>query len=161
MRFGATLQLWFVRKSRFPAMYKRQRLRPLQTFSASHLEPKPPWKLESPSASTSLEFESSPSTSTSTTLFEKELLPPGPLSKGTSVKWLPLLFRIVWIVAPVESRSQLRITEHFIRLIDICHLLCRLLFRDPQRGCLVGVVLLRHCSIGLFNGAVVGVCWDA
>lgn len=74
---------------------------------------------------------------------------------------LPLLFRIIRIVAPVEPRSQFRIAKDFIRFIDVCHLLGRLLFAHPQGACLVRVVLFGHGSISFFNGAVVGVRGDA
>ena len=131
-------------------MYTNQR--------SSHLKAEPARKLEP--ASTSLELEAS-TASTSSTLPEEELLTPRSLSKRTAVERLPLLFRVIWIIAPVKPRSQLGIDEHFIRLVDLCHLLRRLLFGYTQGACLVRVVFLGHCSIGFFDCAVVRVGRDA
>ena len=143
----------------FLPLFERFRLQSTYTINASHcLKAEPTGKLEP--ASTSLEFEAS-TASTTSTLPEKELLAPRPLSKRTSVEGLPLLFRIIWIVAPVKPRSQFRVDEHLIRLVDLCHLLRRLLFGYTQRACLVRVVFFGHCSIGLFDHAVVRVGRDA
>lgn len=136
----------------------------LETPFNAYNTPFPPSKAKSTRklepASTSLELEPT-STTSSTALPEKELLPPRPLSKRTSMERLPLLFRVVGIVTPVKPRSQLRVTEHFIRLIDVCHLFRRLLFSYSQGACLVGVVLFGHCSVGLFDCAIVSIRGDA
>lgn len=107
---------------------------------------------------TLLELETSPrETTTATLLPEEELLTARPLPERTSVERLLLLLLTIRIIAPVKPRSQFRIAQHFVSLVDLGHLLLRLILQHAPSLCFIRVELSRQRPVGALDGTVVGV----
>jgi len=68
-----------------------------------------------------------------------------------------LLLMRIRVVPTIEARAQFRIAEHFVRLVDACHLLLSIFFCETLLGRLVGVMLLGQFSVGRLNLSLVGV----
>lgn len=79
-------------------------------------------------------------------------------------EWVAVLlllgcFRVVRVKAVVKLVPLLRVTEHFIGLVDVCHLACDLVLVELA-AVLVRVPFVRLFAIGLLDGTSIRISRD-
>lgn len=114
-----------------------------------------------PATAALLELELAPTPTPTRPVAEKELLATGPVAERTALEGLALLLVAIRIVSSIESRAQLRVVEHLVRLVDGGHFLLGVFLADALGRGLVRVMLLGELAVCALDGTVVGVAADA